>query len=86
MISVQFQNDEIGTKGFVYPESFEKFLKAENPAVQSSVLKELHTRHERLQLEREEREHKVTELREEIKATSLTKKKTTRAPRKKKVI
>lgn len=60
-IWVQFQ-DEIGTKIFLYPDVFEKFLKALNPTTESAALEELRVRQEQLELELREREREVAEL------------------------
>ncbi len=63
-IWVQFQN-EIGTKVFLYPEAFEKFLKTVDPNIQENVLEELHIRQEQLELERKEKEREAAELEEQ---------------------
>lgn len=60
-IWVQFQ-DEIGTKAFLYPEVFERFLKVLNPTVENNVLEELHRKQERMELERKEKEREEKEL------------------------
>lgn len=67
---VQFQ-DEIGSKLFIFPEVFNKYLKAINPLVESSVLEKLRRKQEQLELDRElkEKEREAAELKErELKA------------------
>jgi hypothetical protein len=68
-IWVQF-TDVLGTKIFLYPEGFEKFLKAMNPTVENNVLEDLYIRQEKLQLERKEKEREAAEL-EEIRIAEL---------------
>jgi hypothetical protein len=77
-ILVQFKED-IGSKTFLYPDAFERFLKVVNPNVESSVLEELHAKlQQKQELERLERERESTEREERrVKPTSTRK----RAPR-----
>jgi hypothetical protein len=79
-IWVQFQED-IGQKIFLYPEAFEKFLKAEDQTVEDNILEELHRKQEQMELERKERE--AVELAEREEKSASAKKKTTRATKKK---
>ncbi|MHC1719942.1 MAG: hypothetical protein AB9844_04455 [Clostridiaceae bacterium] len=60
-ISVKFQ-ENIGGKIFQYPDAFEKFIKALNPAVESSVLEDLHAKQELHKLERLHREREDAKL------------------------
>jgi hypothetical protein len=82
-IWVQFQ-EKIGEKIFLYPEAFEKFLKAVNPTVENNVLEELHRKQEQIELERKEKEREAAELREEMEKLAPTKKKSTSRTRLKK--
>lgn len=81
-ICVQFGED-FGTKLFLYPEAFEKFLKAVNPAVEDNVMAECRRRQEQIEkeLERIEKEREAAELEEKAKLT-LAKKKTVRSKKK----
>ncbi|MBU3142387.1 hypothetical protein [Clostridium sp. CF012] len=73
-IWVQFQ-DNIGRKVFLYPEAFEKFLKAVNSAVESNALEECHRKQEQIEEERKEKERVVAEEKEEkVKLGSAQKK------------
>ena len=85
-IWVQFQ-DKIGTKIFLYPEAFEKFLKAINPAVENNVMEEWSRKQEQieLELERKENERKAAVLKEIKTELELVKKKSPARPRKKKL-
>jgi hypothetical protein len=60
-IWIQFE-DELRTRIFLYPEGFEKFLKAVNPKSENEILEELHIRQEQLEMERKEQERKAAEL------------------------
>lgn len=83
-IWVEFQK-EIGTKVFLYPDIFEKFLKAENQTLMSSILEELLVRkHEKIELERIEKEREAAELVEKEEKLRVSKKKSTLKPTKKK--
>lgn len=87
-IVVEFQ-DDIGTKAFQYPDGFEKFLEAVNPAVQNDVVEELHIKQAeiKLELERKEKEREATilaRLEEKKTKSSSKKKKTTKRSTKKK--
>jgi hypothetical protein len=64
-IWVKFQ-DAIGIKVFLYPDEFEKFLKALNPSVEDNVLEEWHRKQEQIELdlERKEKECEAAELEE----------------------
>lgn len=62
-IWVQFQ-DEIRTKVFLYPEAFEKFLKAVNPAVENNVVEEWHRKQVQIEQEHKEKEREAAELKE----------------------
>lgn len=77
-IVVQFQ-DKIGTKAFLYPEAFEKFLKAVNPTVENNVMEECHRKKEQIELEfeRMEKEREAAELEEKKAKLELIKKKST---------
>lgn len=81
-IEVQF-GDTIGTKIFLYPEAFEKFLKAMNPTVEDNVMEEFHRKQEQIEqeLERIKKEHEAAELEEKAKL-ALEKKKTVRSRKK----
>lgn len=63
-ILVQFQED-IGTKAFLYPEAFEKFLKAVDVTVESNILEEWNRKQEQIEEERKEKERAATKLEEE---------------------
>lgn len=63
-IWVQFQ-DEIGTKVFLYPDAFEKYLKAENSTVENNVLEEWRRKQEQLELECKEKERIAAEIEDE---------------------
>jgi hypothetical protein len=80
-ILVQFQ-DEIGTKLFLFPEVFEKFMKVLNPTVENDVLEQLHIKQEQLELERKEKEREAAELKEKIEKVVPVKKKATRTTKK----
>jgi primase-polymerase (primpol)-like protein len=80
-ISVQFE-ESVGTKMFLYPEVFDKFLIAENPEVEKDVLEVLRRKQELIDLERKEKEREDAELKERIAAVA---KKTTSRTRKKAV-
>lgn len=82
-IWVQFQ-EKIGKKIFLYPEAFEKFLKAGNPTVENNVLEELHRKQEQIELERKEKEREAVELREKMEKLAPTKKKSASRTRLKK--
>jgi len=79
-ISVQF-NESIGDKTFLYPEAFEKFLKAAKPEVESTILEELHAKQKKLELERLERAREASELEEQILKLNSAKKRVSRAVR-----
>jgi hypothetical protein len=51
----------IGTKIFLYPDAFEKFLKALNPAVENNVMEECRIKQEQIEqeLERVEKERQA---------------------------
>lgn len=85
-IWVQFQ-DMIGTKAFLYPEAFEKFMKAVNPEVENNILEEWHNKQEQieLELERKEIERENAELEEKKSKLQLTKKKSSSKSTKKKL-
>ncbi|MDF2523716.1 MAG: hypothetical protein K0R31_1357 [Clostridiales bacterium] len=80
-ILVQFQ-DEIGTKLFLFPEVFEKFMKALNPTVENDVLEQLRIKQEQLELKRKEKEREAAELKEKIEKVVPVKKKATRTIKK----
>lgn len=72
-IWVQFE-EKIGTKIFVYPDAFEKFLKATNPAVQSNAMEDwkikkaqIDQESERIENEREAEKLEVKKARLELK-------------------
>lgn len=74
IIWVQFQ-ENIGVKAFVYPDAFEKFLKATNEAVQSTVMEDLHKKLEQLEVKRKEKEREAIELEERLKKIEPVKRK-----------
>jgi len=84
-IAVQFQ-DETGTKLFLYPEAFERFLKSVNPAVQDNVMKECRRKQKQIELERKriEKEREAAELEEKKAKLELAKKKAVARARKRK--
>lgn len=84
-IWVEFQNS-IGTKMFLYPEAFGKFLKAVNPEVENVVLEELHRKQEQIELEiaKKEKERQAARLEEQRVELELKKKKSTTKSAKKK--
>lgn len=86
-ICVQFK-DNIETKMFLYPEVFEKFMKAVEPTVQNYILEELHRKQEQLKLEikRKEKESEAAKLEEENATLALLKKKSTSRITKKKLL
>jgi hypothetical protein len=60
---VQFQ-DDIERKAFLYPEAFEKFLKAVNVTVQNSLVEELRKKQDQIEEERKVKERLDAELEE----------------------
>lgn len=84
-IWVQFK-DMIGTKVFLYPEAFEKFLKAVNPTVENNVLEEWYRKQEQIELEmeRKEKEREAAELEAKNVKLELAKKKSAAKSTKKK--
>lgn len=76
-IWVQFQ-DGIEKKAFLYPDAFEKFLKAANPEIENNVLNELQRRQEELEHMRLEEMLKEAELRENSIKPSNVKKRASR--------
>lgn len=81
-IFIQF-GDNVGAKIFIYPDAFEKFLKAEDKAVEKNVMEEYHRKQEQIEQERLriEKEHEALELEEKAKLEA-TKKKPTRVKKK----
>lgn len=81
-IAVQFQ-DMIGAKSFPYPETFERFLKALNPAVQDNAMDECRRKQQQIELERQrmEKEREATKLEEKKEKAELAREKATRARR-----
>ncbi|MDF2672480.1 MAG: hypothetical protein K0R09_745 [Clostridiales bacterium] len=81
-ICVRFE-ENIGTKIFIYPDAFEKFLKAADKTVENKVMEEFHKKQEQIEqeLERIEKEREAAKLEEKAKL-ELTKKKPTRAKKK----
>ena len=77
-VYVSFHSQE-DTKAFKYPEAFENFLKAENPAVEAGALEELRDKRARLEEARLAEEERKAKLKPEIPV------KKTAASRKKKV-
>lgn len=75
-IYVKFQ-DEIGVKVFLYPEVFERIMKALNLAVQGDVLEELNRKKEQIAIDRIEKEREAAELEERKAELQLVKKKST---------
>lgn len=82
-IYVKFQ-DEIGVKVFLYPEVFERIMKALNLAVQGDVLEELNRKKEQIAIDRIEKEREAAELEERKAELQLVKKKSTSKSTKKK--
>jgi hypothetical protein len=60
-IWVQFE-EEIRTRIFLYPDGFEKFLKAVNPKAENDVLQELHIRQEQFAMLQRQKEREAAEL------------------------
>jgi hypothetical protein len=60
-IWVQFK-DEAETKAFLYPDAFERFLKAVNAELENNVLEQLRKKKEEMELIRMEKERKEAEL------------------------
>jgi hypothetical protein len=60
-IWVKFK-DEAETKAFLYPDAFEKFLKAVNAELENNVKEELRKKKEELEFIRLEKERKEAEL------------------------
>lgn len=86
-IMVQFQ-DGIGIKLFLYPDAFEKFLKAANPMLQNNLVEEYHRKQEKIKLEyqekeRIEKEHEAAEKEQKKTKLTITKKSVTSARKKK---
>lgn len=83
-ISVKFGEDS-RTKTFIYPDAFEKFLKAENPIVEEIILKEFRIKQEEInkELERIKQEHEAAELEQRKAKLEPVKKKTVARSRKK---
>lgn len=69
-IWVQFQG-EAGTKEFLFPEAFEKYLKACNPEVEQYTLEALQTKKEQIKLEKAQKREKYET---ELKAAQIEKK------------
>ena len=82
-IWVQFQA-EIGTKEFLYPEAFEKFLKAVSPILEDNILEERLSKQERIELDYKEKERALAELEEKKAKLEPTKKKSIAKSKKKK--
>lgn len=59
-IWIQFNEPE--ARMFLYPEVFEKALKAVNPIVENEILQELYIRKEQLEIECKEKERQAAEL------------------------
>jgi len=51
-ITIQFAK-EIGIKQFIYPDAFEKFLNISNPKLAKSVLADLSTKKQQIQLQQQ---------------------------------
>ncbi|MEG2018549.1 MAG: hypothetical protein RR128_08845 [Clostridium sp.] len=84
-ICIQFPG-EVGIKTFLYPEAFEKYLKATNEAVMEDVLEELRVKQEIIEFEREVKERKEAEIKERMVKAEPVKKKAVRKTVKKKPI
>jgi hypothetical protein len=84
-IWIQFP-DEVGTKTFLYPEGFEKYLKATNEAVMENVLEELRVKKEIIEFQREVKERKEAEIKERMVKAEPVKKKAVRKTVKKKPV
>lgn len=63
-IWVQFQ-ENIGTKVFLYPEAFKKFLKAVDVTVESNILEEWNRKQEQIEEERKEKQRAAAKIEEE---------------------
>lgn len=83
-ISIQFQ-EKIGTKMFIYPDAFEKFLKVSNPALENNIMEELRNKKEQLELEikRIEKEHEAAEIEARKHKLTVVRKKSTTTTKKK---
>lgn len=83
-ICVQF-GDNIGTKIFIYPDVFEKFLKAENKVLEENMLKECRVKQQQIEqeLERIKKEREAAKLEEKKAKLELAKKKSAARSRKK---
>ncbi len=82
-ICVQFE-ENIGTKIFIYPDAFEKFLKAVDKAAQENVMEECRRKQEQIEQELEliEKEREAAKLEEKAKLELSKKKPATRSRKK----
>lgn len=80
-ISVQF-SEQYGTKQFVYPDAFGKFLKLNDAKLEVAVLEELNNKQEQIRDEKErvQKEYEETKAAEKLKLEG-EKKKVTRKPK-----
>ena len=83
-VLVEF-GDNIGIKMFIYPDAFEKFLKAINPTVEDNIMEEYRKKQEQIEQELEciEKEREAAELEEKKAKLELSKKKPSTRSRKK---
>ena len=84
-ICVQFQ-DSVGIKMFIYPDAFEKFLKAEDPTVQINAMEDWRKKKEQIDMAviKLEKEREAAELQErKTKLTLKSKKISGKAAKKK---
>lgn len=70
-IQVRFL-DPIGEKKFLFPDAFDKFLKADNADIENNIIEILREKDERIKLERKT---KRKEFEEQVKAEKLERKK-----------
>lgn len=84
-IVVHFK-DKIGTKIFIYPDAFDKFLKAVNPTAQNNVMEEWRRKEEQIRIEHERKvkEREAAELEAKKEKQQLLKEKAAARSRAKK--
>lgn len=85
-LSIEF-SQEFGTKQFVYPDAFEKYLKLHDPHVEAFVLEELHAKQAHAEAEkiRKQQEYEaIAQSRASAKALLAPKRKSSQASKPKK--
>ncbi len=84
-LSIEF-SEKYGTKGFVYPDAFEKYLKLADDKAQASVMDDLHRKemHTALDKMEQQRQHEDAEQKKADEKKLEAQKK--RAPRKTKAV